>query len=59
LVIEGDGKVFEAAGHCAAYSINGEDLFICHGYYLPHQGASILIQRRIEWHDGWPRLVKE
>ena len=57
LFIEGDKKAFEAAGHCAAYHIDGEDIFICHGYSIAHKGASILIQRPITWTaDGWPTL---
>lgn len=56
IVIEGDKKEYEAAGHCAAYHINGEDLFICHGYYIPRKGASILVQRNINWKDGWPEI---
>ena len=57
LFIEGDKKLFEAAGHCAAYHIDGQDIFICHGYSIAHQGASILIQRPISWTaDGWPTL---
>jgi arabinan endo-1,5-alpha-L-arabinosidase len=58
LFIEGDKKNFEAAGHCAAYHIDGQDIFICHGYSIAHQGASILIQRPISWTaDGWPKLA--
>ena len=57
LFIEGDKKAFEAAGHCAAYTFDGQDIFICHGYSIAHQGASILIQRPITWApDGWPTL---
>ena len=57
LFIEGDKKMFEAAGHCAAYTLDGEDIFICHGYSIAHKGASILIQRPIRWTaDGWPTL---
>lgn len=57
LFIEGDKKQFEAAGHCAAYTLDGEDIFICHGYSIAHKGASILIQRPIRWTtDGWPTL---
>jgi len=57
LFIEGDKKTFEAAGHCAAYTFDGQDIFICHGYSIAHQGASILIQRPIRWtSDGWPTL---
>ena len=57
LFLEGDKKNFEAAGHCAAYHMDGEDIFICHGYSIAHNGASILIQRPITWTaDGWPKL---
>ena len=55
LVIEGDKQEFDAAGHCAAYNMNGEDIFICHGYSVALDGASLLIQKRIQWTpDGWP-----
>ena len=57
LFIEGDKKQFEAAGHCAAYHMDGQDIFICHGYSIAHKGASILIQRPIKWtSDGWPTI---
>ena len=57
LFLEGDKKQFEAVGHCAAYHVNGEDIFICHGYSIAHQGASILVPRPIRWTaDGWPFL---
>ena len=57
LFIEGDKKEFEAAGHSAAYHLNGKDIFICHGYSIAHKGASILIQKDIRWTaDGWPTL---
>ena len=59
LFLEGDKKNFEAAGHCAAYHMDGEDIFICHGYSVAHNGASILIQRPISWtKDGWPTLAE-
>jgi arabinan endo-1,5-alpha-L-arabinosidase len=57
LFLEGDKKSFEAAGHCAAYTFGDENLFICHGYSLSMEGASVLIQRTIRWtSDGWPEL---
>ncbi len=57
LVLEGDKREFEAAGHCAAYHLNGDDVFICHGYSVAHNGAALLIQRHITWtSDGWPLL---
>ena len=58
LFLEGDKKAYEAAGHCAAYHIDGQDIFICHGYSVAQGGASVLIQRPIRWTpDGWPTLV--
>ena len=60
LFIEGDKKAYDAAGHCAAYTFGGEDIFICHGYSIAHGGASILIQRPIHWTaDGWPMLKSD
>ena len=57
VILEGDKKEYEAAGHCAAYRFGDQDIFICHGYYLPMKGASILVQREITWTaDGWPEL---
>ncbi|MBR2228928.1 MAG: family 43 glycosylhydrolase [Prevotella sp.] len=57
IFLEGDKKAFEATGHCAAYTFDGQDIFICHGYSIAHQGASILIQRPISWTpDSWPIL---
>ena len=57
LFLEGDKKSFEAAGHCAAYHLDHQDIFICHGYSVAHEGASILIQRPIRWtSDNWPEI---
>ena len=59
LVIEGDHQEYEAAGHCAVYTFDGKDVLICHGYSIRHNGASVLIQRNIEWSDdGWPCLTE-
>ena len=58
LFLEGDKTQFEAAGHCAAYHLDNEDIFICHGYSTAHNGAAVLIQRPIQWtSDGWPCLI--
>ena len=55
LFLEGDKKTFEAAGHCAVYRFEDQDIFICHGDSIAHQGTAILIQRAIVWSDdGWP-----
>ena len=57
LFLEGDKKDWEAAGHCAAYTFDGEDVFICHGYSATQNGTALLIQRPISWTaDGWPEL---
>jgi len=57
LFLEGDKRNYEAAGHCAAYHLNGQDIFICHGYSTAHKGAAMLIQKPIKWTaDGWPTL---
>ena len=57
IFLEGDKTHFEAAGHCAVYAVDGQDIFICHGYSTAPGGASILIQRTISWTaDGWPEL---
>ncbi len=57
LFLEGDKTNYEAAGHCAVYHLDDQDIFICHGYSVAQQGASVLIQRPIRWtDDGWPEL---
>ena len=58
VVLEGDKKDWEAAGHCAAYTFDGQDVFICHGYSATRNGAAFLIQRPITWTpDGWPVIT--
>ena len=54
LLLEGDKKEYEALGHCSAYHFPDGDVFFCHGYSVAKNGASILVQKRIEWtEDGW------
>ena len=31
IVLEGDKREYEAAGHCAAYTFQDQDFFVCHG----------------------------
>ena len=58
LVLEGDKKEWEAAGHCAVYTFDGEDIFVCHGYSTTQNGAAMLIRRPLSWTaDGWPQLL--
>ncbi|MBQ8050308.1 MAG: family 43 glycosylhydrolase [Bacteroidaceae bacterium] len=57
LVLEGDKREWEAAGHCAVYDFGDGDTFICHGYSATQNGAAFLIQRPVSWSaDGWPSL---
>ena len=57
LFLEGDKTTYEAAGHGAVYHLDNQDVFICHGYSVAQQGASVLIQRPIRWtEDNWPEL---
>ena len=57
LFLEGDKTQWEAAGHCAAYHFDDEDIFICHGYSATQDGVAQLIQRPITWTpDDWPQL---
>ena len=57
LLLEGDKKEYEALGHCSAYHFPDGDVFFCHGYGVAKNGASILVQKRIEWtEDGWLTL---
>ena len=48
-VLEGDKRMFEAVGHYAAYHFGDKNRFICHGYYLPWGGASILVNKELKW----------
>jgi arabinan endo-1,5-alpha-L-arabinosidase len=37
--------------------MNGESIFICHGYSARLNGAALLIQKPIKWtSDQWPYL---
>ena len=57
LILEGDKKEFEAMGHCSAYSFPDGDYFFCHGYSVAKNGASILVEKKINWtKDGWLAL---
>lgn len=53
IIFEGDGGKWVAAGHCAAYTIDGQDIFVTHAY-LKETGQSKLVLRMIEWENEWP-----
>lgn len=53
IVIEGNKTDWQAVGHCAAYNIDGKDIFIAHAYDT-EKGVPHLIVRDIKWDNGWP-----
>jgi arabinan endo-1,5-alpha-L-arabinosidase len=60
LLLQGDTENWYATGHSAVYSLEGKDLFICHGYDRKDNGKSKLIIREIVWDEaGWPVLQEE
>lgn len=57
LVLKGDENWY-AVGHNAAYTFNGKDYLVCHGYDAHDNGKQKLIIREIQWGtEGWP-IVK-
>lgn len=60
VILQGDGKQWAAAGHCGVYHFGDNDILICHGYNIPQDGMSVLVQKKIQWTtDEWPELVDE
>lgn len=56
LLMEGDADWY-GVGHAAAYTIEGKDLFICHGYDAKDQGKSKLLLKEMFWDEwDWPIL---
>jgi len=54
LVVQGDNKNWFGAGHNAAYTFNGKDYIVYHGYDAKDKGRSKLIIEELKWKDGWP-----
>lgn len=59
LIVQGDGKEWYGAGHNSAYTFDGKDYIIYHGYDAKDRGRSKLIIEQLKWDDGWPVVVKE
>jgi arabinan endo-1,5-alpha-L-arabinosidase len=56
LVVRGD-SAWAGVGHNAAYTFNGTDYVVFHGYDLSDRGRSKLWIEAIEWdEEGWPRV---
>jgi arabinan endo-1,5-alpha-L-arabinosidase len=58
LIVQGDGKEWYGAGHNSAYTFDGKDYIIYHGYDAKDRGRSKLIIEQLKWEDGWPGVVK-
>lgn len=59
LVIEGDER-WAGIGHNSAYTLDGKDYFICHGYDSEEDGRARLIIREMTWSkDGWPVIDRK
>jgi arabinan endo-1,5-alpha-L-arabinosidase len=58
LIVQGDGKEWYGAGHNSAYTFDGKDYIIYHGYDAKDRGRSKLIIEQLKWEDGWPWVVK-
>ena len=56
ILLEGN-EAYAGAGHCAAYSFDGQDYLIAHAYKISEGGASKLIVRTIRWDENdWPAV---
>ena len=57
IILEGDVDNWAAAGHDAAYTIDGKDYHVTHAYEAG-TGASRLIVNEIKWtSNDWPILT--
>ena len=57
LVVQGDNKEWFGAGHNSAYTFDGKDYIIYHGYDAKDRGRSKLIIQEMKWDkDGWPTI---
>jgi len=59
LTVQGDNKEWFGAGHNSAYTFDGKDYMIYHGYDAKDRGRSKLIIEEIKWEDGWPTVPSQ
>jgi arabinan endo-1,5-alpha-L-arabinosidase len=57
MVVQGDNIEWYGAGHNSAYSFDGKDYIIYHGYDAKDRGRSKLIIDQLQWKDGWPEKI--
>jgi arabinan endo-1,5-alpha-L-arabinosidase len=57
MVVQGDNIEWYGAGHNSAYTFDGKDYIIYHGYDAKDRGRSKLIIKNLTWVDGWPVTI--
>ena len=57
LIVQGDNKEWYGAGHNSAYTFDGKDYMVYHGYDAKDRGRSKLIIDEIKWEGGWPAIT--
>ncbi|OLY93282.1 arabinan endo-1,5-alpha-L-arabinosidase [Cnuella takakiae] len=57
IVLQGD-KEWHGVGHNSAYTFDGKDYLVFHGYDAADKGASKLRIEEMRWEDGWPVVAK-
>ncbi|MEL7835071.1 arabinan endo-1,5-alpha-L-arabinosidase [Fodinibius sp. Rm-B-1B1-1] len=55
-LIAKEDENWAAVGHQAAYTFNGTDYLIFHGYDKSDEGKAKLIIRQINWDNNWPEI---
>lgn len=55
-LIAKENEDWAAVGHQAAYTFEGTDYLIFHGYDKADEGKAKLIIRKIKWVNGWPKI---
>lgn len=54
-LVVGPDRRWHGIGHCAAYTVEGQDWFVCHGYSAADGGMAHLVVKKMGWtKDGWP-----
>lgn len=55
----GPGEDYFGVGHCAAYEVDGQWIFLSHAYVKKEGGRAKLFMRKMTFNsDGWPVLMK-
>ncbi len=58
LVLEGD-KNWHGVGHNGAYTFDGTDYLVFHGYDAHDNGRSKLRIEKINWYNDWPWIMRQ